>query len=301
MRIVFENRIDLKASSWKPASVDYVYMGFTEIVKSVIKKRVDVIHLRYLRLNRGVLSILRYLVLIVLAKAYGVRLFWTIHNWYEHKTNSRWVNRVVRSLILLAAEEFFVVDMEMCRYLPRHIVLKTKKTPFGPLPEVEYEQKCNIQNIDLLCVTTSRDDYIEPLLSVVNERYRFLIVAPSTQIKSPHVINYYCSIQWDTIQGNSGLIGFLPHRNGSVPTGIQMFAGKGIPMISFDGTISAAIIQREVIGVSITSLLELEAAIEEIRKEYSVYRNNCLTWFSSLHWEVAKNNLLGSYENSLYQ
>lgn len=301
VRIVFENRIDLKAECWKPTTVDYMCLGFKGIVKAIISRRIDAIHFRYLRLNRGILSIVRYLVILLFARIFGVRLFWTIHNWYEHKTKSKWINRIVRKIIFLAADEFFVIDREMLRFLPEKILLKTKITPFGPLPEVKYEQYCNLENIDLLCVTTSRGDYVKELLRAVSQKYRFLIIAPSSPIISPHVINYFCGVHWHTIKKNSFLIGFLPHRNGSVPTGIQMFAGKGIPMIAFNGTISASIIQREDMGVSITTVLDLEAAMEDIRKEYSFYRDNCLKWHSSLNWQVAKNNLLRAYENSIYK
>jgi len=299
--VLFENKLDEKALLWRPINAMYVEKSYVKMLASILFSSIDIIHLRYLRINSLPYALVRYGLLLFLASITKTPVVWTLHNIIEHKSHSKVANKLLRNFLLDYCKFIFVIDEAMISFVPNRYHDKIRVTPFGLLKSPNLHRYASVANLDLICVTASKDTFVKGLIRSLGHQIKYLVIAPSSKITGEHIINEFASVDWTSLSSSSKLVGFIPHTNGSVSTGLQMFAQRGVPMIAYNESISGHIILRESLGECIYDLNELIAKIDIIQNNYSHYSKSVIQWSRMQTWDTARNVLAKSYECIIYK
>lgn len=309
--ILLENKIDIKISNWSNNNFRLLNTSFKKIVLELFNSKSDsVLMLRYLRINSFSGAIIRYLILIIVCEIFKKKMFWIMHNYYEHKSKSLSANKIIRNLILKYSTGVFVVHDEMKKFINLKYHNKISIIPFGLMNDelkkkyLEFDENIFYHNhYDIICLTTSEDYFLKEIYSIakINSKMNFLIINPGSKSKilfALNNVNFITEYGFLDINKHKKIfkkaVGFLPHKNHSFPTTLNFFAENLVPAISVQNNFASCLVNEYDLGITISSFSDLPKSVLKIQKKYSYYVENCSLYKNQLNWNIGANILKNS-------
>lgn len=306
--ILLENKIDIKISKWSNNNFILKHNDFKKLALELFNPKSDsILMLRYLRINSFLGTISRYLFLILICKISKKKIYWIMHNYYEHKSKNILANKIIRNLILIHSDGIFIVHAEMKNFIKKKFHSKTSIIPFGPMNKelkkkyLEFDKNIICHNhYDVICLTTSDDYFLEEIYSIakLNSNINFLIISPGSKSKilaSLKNVSFITSFGFLDIFKYKNCfnksVGFLPHKNFSFPTTLNFFSESLIPTISMQANFASHVINEYKLGMTINSFSDLPIMVLQIQKKYCYYVDNCRLYKSKLNWNIGANVL----------
>ncbi|MDB4813209.1 hypothetical protein OAH06_03750 [Akkermansiaceae bacterium] len=156
----------------------------------------------------------------------------------------------------------------------------------------------------MIIITTSDDYFLEHihLLAAKNPDFNYLVIAPGTKFsvfKRLKNVNLITALGFLDFQKHrryfEKAVGFVPHKNKSFPTSLNLFVENLIPVVSTVDNLSAQVIKLNKLGSTIESIESLTEEVSFIQKNYTFFQENCQMYKSTLTWdegsEMLKNSL----------
>ena len=307
-KLLFENKIDIKIKKWSKNNFFLNFLSFKDILLDLINPNSNsILVLRYLRINSFFKGISRYLIFIIFCKLFKKKLYWIMHNYYEHKSKSLLANKIIRSLILKYSTGLFVVHDEMKKFINFKYHDKISTIPFGLMNDelkkkyLEFDEEMLYHShYDIICLTSSEDYFLREIYSTakINSKMNFLIINPGSKSKfstSLNNVNFISSYGFLDIKKHKKkfkkAVGFLPHKNNSFPTSLNFFIENLVPTISVQNNFASYVVNEYDLGISITSFSDLPISVLQIQKKYSFYVVNCRLYKNQLNWNIGANVL----------
>ena len=303
--------------------IDYVSViegDFKTLTHAILKCKKPIFHVRYIKSSGFLFGSLRYLILIFLTYLKGGKILYTCHNINEHNIKIKFINDFYRFLFSFLAFKIVYFEKSIRNHNYNLFYNKGVIANFGSFKHfliqknkksLDFEKLINrwghAFQIDIISVSSARLSYIEGFFNKIQStNFKSLIINPKKNTQDYLMTNnqlrffkpVYHEIN-DILLKNNELIGFVGHFNISVSTSLYMFASYEIPIICYDIEPNNNIVSINKIGEVIqinSSISEIIAKINLIKKNYKLYQKNCTNFIRKNSWdkssEIHKNIIL---------
>ena len=310
--ILSESRYDYKYKSIfsKIPNVKVYEGGFFYLLK-ILATNKCIYHIRYIKYSNLQSSLFRILLIFFVSKLSHSKILWTCHNIKEHNISSEFANKLLRNLICRISYKIIVFHGDLISYLPSFVRTKTTVASFGDFKDfiksndsenidfqlkyADWLQENNIKFPDLITISAAKRSDLEYLINNLNgSQLSSLLIAPKRELKSDilksnsKILYYNQGFVRKEVYGllnGSKSIGFIGHKNISVPTSIYMFASFGIPVIGLNFKPVSSIINKYGIGEVWHDGDSIEDLVKKINEERKKYVANCNKFLSENSWE----------------
>lgn len=311
-------------SIYKNSDVKFILIRNKDLLLNLFARNsINNYHLRYLGL-KDVKSHFFYFIVPLLLKIRGVRFIWTMHNYLDHYSSSRFVNVLLNYWILLFVNDCIVF----------HESIKTKLLFFKKKIHVtKFWGTGYKENLALLGSDQNAIDQVKEKLK--QKYYEAVVVSISTAKKNDaYSTSYYFKELgalmvfidpkgdfeykvnrnenvlyiksfvglefWNYVSSLEVSIGIIGHYNYSVATSLFTFAEFEMPMLCIDVPANNEIIELNGLGQIFNGKESFEQSILEIQKNYLLYQKKCREFIANysndeineLHQRLFDNNNL---------
>ncbi|MDA8934597.1 hypothetical protein N9H03_01705 [Flavobacteriales bacterium] len=307
--VLSESSYDFKYKSILSHLEDFhvVEGGFFKLIK-ILATRKSFYHIRYIKYRGKIITVLRYLIIALLAKLSGSKIIWSCHNIYEHNFSSKKYNDFIREFLAKISHKIVVFHKDLIAYLPDSSKHKVYIASFGNYREFieqqteqnkefqkQHKNWLNQQNIkfpDLISISAAKNNNLNFFISKLADKYNFLVIAPKVPLniisKKKNIFIYNSSFVKaeikEILNHSPKLIGIIGHDNISVPTSIYMFASFGIPVVVLNVNPVNSMVKEFSIGEVIDENIHLDQLILRIQTNYSSYQENCIKFTRKMSW-----------------
>ena len=308
--ILAESEYDFKYQSiFKDIKNIEVFHGtFLQLIKQMFSGA-SYYHIRYIKYKGLFLTFPRLLFIYFIAKVSKTKIIWTCHNIYEHKIPFKLFNKFLVYFLASISYKIIVFHKDLSTYLPNKVQNKIIVASFGNFKNhfkglnkkntvftKEYNnwiEKNNILQLDFIYISAAKKSNLNHLIdNVKNTDLKTLIIAPNIDLnrnikvyENIFFYNDFVSEEIDEIlTKNNHAIGFIGHKNISVPTSIYMFASYRIPMIGLDYSPVNSILTDNEIGL-ITKENDFDLVTKKIKSNYLLYQKNLDKFLELNSWE----------------
>jgi hypothetical protein len=310
--ILSESSYDIKYKSIlsQLEDIEVIEGGFLKLIK-ILATRKSFYHIRYIKYRGKIVTVLRILIIAIVAKMSGSKIIWSCHNIYEHNFKSKKYNDFVRKFLARISYKIVVFHQDLKTYLPQSSQQKIYVSSFGNFQEFienqteqntefqeQYRNWLNLQNInspDLVSISAAKNNRIDYFISKLTNKYNFLVVAPNVpfnnNLESNNIFIYNKSFVKaeikDILNHSPKIIGIIGHDNISVPTSIYMFSSFKIPVIVLNVKPVNSIVNEFNTGEVFDENANFDQLIFKIQTNYSYYQENCKSFNKQMSWSSA--------------
>lgn len=252
----------------------YRELGITAVTISPLKalvsrRRIDTIHLRYLKRHKPI-SLIYYLGVALLCRIRGIKLIWTIHNVREHRNLI--FHNIIKEILYIGSTTLVVLEDVMIKHIPVKHRYKTITAPYF-INNTSMRDKYlkRLGPVELIYVSTNKNPLVKEFYSNVLHTLEVchLFVSPIVDIVTD---NHKKKIPFVEFQGRlkvkNKCIGLLLLTNRSVATGFYHFITNGIPIISIRDEANSSLIEKNNIGIVIDAITDVPKSITYIENNY---------------------------------
>jgi len=279
---------------------------------NIRKDEKAVFHFRYLQWRGYIGTALLYGMILITCKLKRIPLLWNCHNILEHRHFSRTYNNLLRRIITRWVDRIIVFHEDLKAYLHPHED-KVRVCNFGEFRSLLLEKahkenegfkrryqswlgRRSITGPDIVFVGDySEWKQVELLIEFLrcNSHVHGLIVSrwlPENCQCGDNVLVHRRDrvfAELLPILETSRAIGYMGHRNISVPAAVHLFPSFGIPVVAYDVAPVNTMVTKAGMGELFETTGELAEAYERVREDYEKYSMAAGAFSRRNSWEKA--------------